>query len=222
MSGCRLSLRLSHGSWRDEWSVQWKESTLPKLDYLDISGYYQDDVHGRHLKDLIVLHETISADQKGFGDILSVVRYLDEPMDYGIHGVTDFEGNKAWARGLGNAVFWQAGGVNERSIGIEQVSKVPLLAKSNEARTRLWAMRDKELRATAKLCAAIHNTKPHEVPLKFSDGESPGITSHWNVSQHHASSEGHYDCKPKHLGGYYPIMYVIYMARGYAATGIHL
>jgi hypothetical protein len=178
--------------------------------------------HGVHTpKDVIVLHETISPDIPGLADIIGVEKFLAE-KGYGIHGMTDFEGNKAWAKGYGSAVFYHAGGVNGRAIGIEQVSQVPLKTKNNEARYKLWHLRDKELRATAMLCAAIHNTKPHKVPLKFSDGDSPGITSHWNVSQNHEESDGHYDCHPRHLGGYYPIMYVIYLARGFALTGVHL
>ena len=86
--------------------------------------------HGRHPKDLIVLHETVSHDVPGLSDIMGVEQYL-AAKDYGIHGCVDKEGNIAWAYGLGNAIFWQCGGVNERSVGIEQVSYVMVDQKTN-------------------------------------------------------------------------------------------
>ncbi len=190
-----------------------------KLKYLDISAAQLDNVHGRHFKDLAICHETVSPDMVGLADILSISNYLDQ-KDYGIHGLTDAEGNIAWAHGLGDAIFWQAGGVNQRGIGIEQISRVMLQSPSNKVRKAIWLARDKELRATAKLLAAIHNTR--DIPLVYSDGTKPGVTSHWDVSQHFSSSQGHTDCWPVHKGGYYPMLYVIYLARGYALTGLTL
>lgn len=190
----------------------------PKLKYTNTRTLMLRHAHGRHHKDLVVLHETVSGDVKGLGDIMGVESYLAS-KDYGIHGMTDADGNIAWALGLGTAVFWQAGGVNERSIGIEQVSRVMLQAPDNVARAHIWALRKAELRATAKLLAAIH--KAQGIPLVYSDGTKPGVTSHWDVSQHFSASEGHTDCWPKHKGGYYPMIQVIFMARAYAKTGLH-
>lgn len=170
--------------------------------------------HGRHHKDLIVLHETVSGDQRGLGDIRGVEHYLAK-IGYGIHGMTDREGNIAWAVGYGDAVFWHCGGVNERSIGIEQVFRGARNLRSDRT---LWAARQTELRATAKLVAAI--SRAWKIPLRVSDGDHPGVTSHWNVSQHHAESEGHWDCHPISQGGYYPLGAVVAMARGYAAAGL--
>ncbi len=184
-----------------------------KLKYFNTAPYYLANpsaVHGRARKDMAVLHETISPDEIGLADIKSVEQYLAN-KNYGIHGMTDKEGNIAWARGYGNAIFYQAGGVNARSIGIEQVS---LLSIDTPVNYTYWKNRQIELRATAKLLAAIHNT--WNIPLRFSDGDSAGITSHWNISQIHPESEGHWDCHPKHQGGYYPILYVISLARIYS------
>lgn len=190
-----------------------------KLKYLNTHDLMAGHAHGSHDKDMVVLHETVSPDEPGWTDILAVEKYLAS-KDYGIHGMTDAEGHKAWAHGFGKAIFWQAGGVNERSIGIEQVSRVMLQAPTNALRRKIWAARQKELRATAKLLAAIHNTQ--KVPLKYSDGTKPGVTSHWDVSQHFAASQGHTDCFPVHKGGYYPIYEVIFMARTYAKLGYRL
>jgi len=190
-----------------------------KLKYKNIHDPMEDCVHGVSPKDMIVLHETVSHDLPGYKDIDSVVAYLDA-KDYGIHGLTDAEGNIAWAYGLGRAIFWQAGGVNVRSIGIEQVSDVMLRSPLNPVRKAIWVARNSQLRATAKLVAAV--SQAHNIPLVYSDGLKPGITSHWDVSQHFKQSQGHTDCWPVHKGGYYPIYEVIYLARGYAKIGYSL
>lgn len=189
------------------------------LNYLDTSRLMRPHSHGVSGKDLIVLHETVSPDIVGWADIKGVESYLAS-KDYGIHGMTDLEGHIAWAYGLGKSIFWQAGGVNERSIGIEQVSRVMLASPSNRVRRTIWVARNKQLHATAKLVASICNVQ--HIPVKYSDGTKPGITSHWDVSQHFAASEGHTDCWPVHKGGYFPILEVVYLARGYAALGYHI
>lgn len=183
---------------------------------IDTAPIVANHVHGRHAKDLAVLHETVSGDLRGLGDIRSVEEYLAR-IDYGIHGMTDLEGNVGWARGYGDAIFYHCGGVNERSIGIEQVFKG---ATNKASDRRLWVVRQKELRATARLLAAIHNT--WGIPLRYSDGDHPGVTSHWSVSQHHPESQGHWDCHPIHLGGYYPALAVIALARTFAKSGLRL
>lgn len=194
--------------------------TLTRTRYGDVTvlntaPLMRPHVHGRHPKDLIVLHETVSPNVPGLSDILAVAGYLAK-KDYGIHGMTDNDGNVAWAVGLGNAVFWQCGGVNARSIGIEQVSNVMTAATSNEARLLLWKAMAKEIDATARLLAQIHLS--WGIPLVYSDGDHPGVTTHWSVSQHHPESEGHTDCWPVHLGGYYPALEVIARAKKYAGV----
>jgi hypothetical protein len=191
-----------------------------KLSYHDTSSLLEKHAHGFSPKSLAVLHETVSPDIKGFADISNIEHYLAS-KDYGIHGMTDAEGNKAWAHGLGRAIFWQAGGVNTQSVGIEQVSNVMLRSPKNAVRRAIWAARNPQLRATAQLLAAWHNADPKNHPLVYSNGLHPGVTSHWDVSQHFSASEGHTDCWPVHKGGYYPILAVIRMARLYAATGVH-
>lgn len=185
-----------------------------KLAYHNTSAIMKPHVHGTHAKDMVVLHETVSPDIYGWDDINGVEEYLAS-KDYGIHGMTDKEGHIAWALGLGKAIFWQAGGVNERSIGIEQVSNVMVGHTVAQAKA-LWAARDKQLQATARLLAAIHVAQG--VPLVYSDGLHPGVTSHWDVSQHFAASEGHSDCHPVNKGGYYPIISVINLAKKFVAS----
>lgn len=179
-------------------------------------------VHGRHKKDVIVLHETVSPDINGMADVQINLDYLAR-IDYGIHGIVDKQGYIAWALGLGNAIFWQAGGVNERSIGIEQVSPIPeLLDKRiltlHEAES-VWKARKIQLKRVAALVACF--ARAADIPLKYSDGDHPGITTHWNVSQHHPESDGHTDCWPIQAGGYYPINFVIWHARIYKSRGLH-
>lgn len=191
------------------------------LTVLNTAALMKPHVHGRHPKGLVVLHETVSANIPGLSDIEEVEKYLAD-KDYGIHGMTDADGNIAWAVGLGDAVFWQAGGVNERSIGIEQVSTVMTQTKDNATRAKIWREKTPEnmaaeLDATARLLAQIH--RAWNIPLVYSDGDHPGVTTHWSVSQHHPESEGHQDCWPLHEGGYYPVLEVIGLARRHAIGG---
>jgi hypothetical protein len=185
-----------------------------KLAFHNIGGLMDKHVHGRHKKSLIVLHETVSPDVKGWADIDGVANYLAN-KNYGIHGLTDAEGNIAWAYGDGTAVFWQAGGVNEISIGIEQVSNVMLRSPSNAVRRHIWVARNAQLRATAKLLACI--SRAHGIPLRYveGDGKHSGVTSHWSVSRYFAASQGHTDCWPVNNGGYYPTSEVLRLARAY-------
>jgi hypothetical protein len=194
-----------------------------KLGYMDMHDTMLSAVHGRAKKDLIVLHETVSSDIPGWKDITSVEAFLDA-KGYGIHGITDLEGHIAWSHGLGDAIFWQAGGVNGRSIGIEQVSRVMLQAPTNYLRRQLWVAREKELRATAKLVAAISNTKGIPIRAATWNGSqfTSGVLTHYQVSQHYAASEGHTDCFPVHLGGYYPLYEVLQFAKGYKKLGYTL
>ena len=189
-----------------------------KLSYHNTSALLKKHVHGTHAKTLIVLHETVSPDAVGWSDIDGVENYLAS-KDYGIHGMTDAEGHVAWALGLGRAIFWQAGGVNDQSIGIEQVSNVMLRSPSNVVRRHIWAARSAQLRATAKLLACI--SRAQGIPLRYveGDGKHSGVTSHWSVSKYFAASEGHTDCWPVNNGGYYPTSEVLRLARMYKAAG---
>lgn len=195
-----------------------------RLVYENIHNQMVHHVHGNHLKDLFVCHETASTDIRGWADINGNINYLGQ-KDYGIHGANDLEGHMAWGYGLGNSIFWQCGGVNERSVGVEQVSPIPLLlekhAISVQQAYHMWLDRPKQLHATALMIASWHNGVPKERPIRFSDGTRPGVTSHWNVSQHFAASDGHTDCWPHHLGGYYPLLIVIEQAKALAKLGYH-
>lgn len=184
---------------------------------VDTSAMQRAHVHGRHAKDLIVLHETVSPDVRGLGDVLAVERYL-AGIGYGIHGVIDAEGFFAWARGLGDATFWQAGGVNERSVGLEQVSNVMLRSPDRAVRRLFWTSRHPQLRRTAQAVACV--ARAHGIPLHYSDADAPGVTSHYSVSLRYAASQGHTDCWPVHLGGYYPALEVIALARYYRRGGL--
>lgn len=195
---------------------------MHKISVLNTEPYMRRHSHGTHQKDMFVNHETVSHDITGLDDIIGTEKYLAE-KDYGIHGMTDLEGHMAWARGMGNALFYQAGGVNERSVGCENVSWIPVLVQNktltHEQAFRMWMARTKQLHANALLLAAWHNADRAHHPLIRSNGNSPGFCSHWDVSQHFPASEGHTDCWPHDKGGYFPLSYVLHMAIHLADLG---
>lgn len=195
---------------------------MPKFT-VDINSAEQmkSAVHGRHKKEGMCLHETVSQDIVGLADIKGVDDYLDR-IDYGLYSCLDKEGHAAVALGLGEAVFYTQGGENERLIGCELVSPIPSLLEQRiidlaEA-TVMWKARTKQLKKVAQLAAVL--SRAHDFPLTYLEPCHPGkgVTSHWNVSQQHTASEGHSDCHPIQEGGYFPINYVIYWARVYKAA----
>jgi hypothetical protein len=194
------------------------------LPLYDLAPIFENHTNGFHDKVLAVLHETVSHDVAGWGDIINVAKYLAGEK-YAIHGMTDLEGHMGWARHLGRAEFSHAGGVNDIAVGIEQVSWIPYLLKTvaitKTQAWHIWLNRERQLEATAKLLAAWHNSDKKNHPLRYvdGDGEHEGVTSHWNVSNHFPASQGHTDCWPHHEGGYYPILVVIQKAVAYANQG---
>ncbi len=191
---------------------------LPKLHYLNTAAIVKPQAHGYYDKTLVVLHETVSPDIPGWTDILGVEKFLAR-LGYGIHGCIDKEGHIAWAYGQGRALLYHAGGVNEKAIGIELVSDIPL-RHGNATRKAAWAARGKQLEATGKLLACIQNAHQN-VRLTYVSGFGyrHGVTSHWDVSQHHPESQGHTDCWPVNKGGYFPMSRVLELARSYREDG---
>lgn len=182
--------------------------------------------HGMSHKDQIILHETVSPDLKGLGDIIGVEKYLAE-VGYGIPGMTDEEGLSAWAFNLGLGVFWQCAGgtANLRGVGIENVSNIPAQVEKGgfsktaiALATKAWAARQTQLDEIAKMCAAIHRTHP-SIPLKVSEGKLPGVTTHYNVTHAYGLVGGHWDCWPIRDGGYFPHSDVVDAAKSYAKKG---
>lgn len=196
---------------------------MPKLNIdLNISKEQKPNAHGYAPKELIVLHETVSSNYLGLGDIKAVSKFLGTEH-YGIHGIVDADGNIAWALGLGAAIFYHTasglGRVNTRGIGIESVSRVMLDYKTRAARIKAWLHMDKELNATAKLVACI--ARAHKIPIVGSSGAKPGVTTHYEVTMNYKVVGGHVDCFPVHLGGYYPKNLVIALAKRYYKLGYH-
>lgn len=195
---------------------------MSRLHYYHTEHLMKPHVHGEHDKFMAILHETITPDMPGLADIESVEKGL-AARDYGIHGMNDRDGNMAWAYGLGRAIFYHAGGVNAESIGIEQVSMIPSLIQNkiltNEQAHKHWLARTKQLHATAIQLSAWHNTDPHKHVLTRSNGITSGVCSHWDVSQHHPESQGHWDCRPVDRGGHYPLWLVIHLAQSYVHFG---
>src|SRR5580765_1791748 len=81
----------------------------PHID-VNIGPEQRDAMHGRHNKDQIILHETVSYNQAGLVDIRGTSNFLGRTRHdgvlYGIHGITDAEGHKGWANGYGDANFY--------------------------------------------------------------------------------------------------------------------
>lgn len=194
-----------------------------KID-LNIGPIQHPHEHGESIKTMIVLHETVSENYRGLRDILAVSEYLGTE-DYGIHGITDNDGNVAWSEGHWKDIYYHtasgSGLVNSRAVGIEQISRVMVDYKNRSAQIQAWLHMKAELNATAKLCAAISNTHP-TIPLLDSPGTFPGITTHWEVTRTYKVAGGHTDCWPSHLGGYYPKKYVIKLAHRYKKLGYTL
>lgn len=188
--------------------------TRPKV-AVDLLPYYVDEERAQARKDMVVLHETISPDYPGLVDITGPARYMDT-VGLEIHCVVDADGNSGWA-GNANWVYDHCGSrgtkgnghVNTRSVGIEQVSRIPTLP--SRLRLPAWRKRRRQLDTVAHWCAWLHQTE--HIPLEYSDGKEPGITTHWQVSQTFGVPHGHWDCWPAHLGGHYPALYVIQKAR---------
>lgn len=199
---------------------------VQKLYYTHLEHMMASHNHGHSVKHHLVLHETVTPDIVGLVDIWSVASSLAK-RDYGIHGMTDKEGHIAHAYGLGEAIFYHAGGLNTTSCGLEQVSLIPALIQNKtitkDQAWKMWLARSAQLVATAKYISAWHNTDPKNRPLRRSNGteKSWGVCSHWDVSQHYAASDGHWDCQPHDKGGHYPLAHVIAMAVGYQHFGYH-
>jgi len=203
---------------------------LPKLKIqYNMAPAQMDNVHGRHPKIGVVLHETVSAQKiHSLQDVIDISSYLDE-KDYGMHGITDSDGNIGWSKGLGQAIFYHAsssgskhhGMANTNFMGIEQISRVMLDYRGRTAQIRAWLHMDEELNATAKLIACA--SRAHGWPICNNVGNTllPGVTTHWEVTMYNGVAGGHTDCWPSHLGGYYPKRMVIRLAKQYYAAGWH-
>lgn len=197
-------------------------SELVSASAINLSNVMSGLSHGHHEKHMFVCHETVSYNVKGLADILGVEGVLKR-KGYGIHGMTDKDGHKCWAHGMGNAIFWHAGDVNDVAVGCENVSEIPILVEAKKLTHaqawQMWLQRHQQLSALAIIIACWHNASPNNHPLQRSDGKihSPGICSHWDVSQHYVSSGGHWDCWPHDKGGYFPLAHVIDLAKHYAS-----
>lgn len=191
----------------------------PPVD-VDLSGFFEAEEPRTAVKDMIVLHETVSYNRVGLGDITGVAAFMDS-RQLEIHGIIDIEGHTAWSMHDQNRVYDHAlgGNTNTRAVGFELVSEIPFL-KTPLLRREAWRARKrrKQLDTVAHWCAWLHATEG--IPLRFSDATRPGITSHWNVSRAYLGGHGHWDCWPIHQGGHFPMLYVVRKAQQiYKAAG---
>lgn len=192
-----------------------------KIHYINIAPAMAGLSHGTHEKTMFVCHETVSHNVPGLSDITGVEGILKRE-GYGIHGITDKDGHKCWAKGMDDAIFYHAGDVNAVAVGVENVSEIPLLIDAKQINHdqafHMWMERHQQLSALAILLACWHNAHPIHHPLKRSNGKigSPGVCSHWDVSRWYADSGGHWDCWPEDEGGYFPLDHVIELAKHYA------
>lgn len=193
--------------------------TKIKVD-LNIAPLMLPVAHGRNPKDMVVFHETVSPDYKGFQDILGVARYMPS-RGLGIHGIIDAEGYLGWAVLMEPSVLYHTasnnGGVNTRSIGIEMISRVMLDYPDNQRRFQWWWQRKRQLEKAAQVLAYLHRTQG--IPLDYTVGNLPGVTTHWQITQTYKVAGGHVDAWPRHAGGYFPVNRIIYRARQLAKRG---
>lgn len=188
----------------------------PAVD-VDLRPYFRGEDRGHQPKDMIVLHETVSHNKPGTGDIKGVAAFMDS-TGLEIHGIIDKEANVGWAYDR-QAIYDHCasgnGGVNSRSIGFELVSEIPFLPTRAERRAA-WdptGERKKQLDKVALWCAWLSTVE--DIPLRYSNGAHPGITTHWQVSETWLGGDGHWDCWPNHLGGHFPALYVVNKAERY-------
>jgi len=162
--------------------------------------------HGKAKKTIIVLHQTISPDVKGIGDVSGVGHYLDN-KGYDIHIITDVEGlSGAVLPENETCIFWQAQGANTESIGIEQVSY-----KTGDP--RYWWKRSVQLHKTARWCAYL--CKRHGIPPVYDPNARHGICGHYDVTISRGITGGHTDCQYPT----YPTKWVAAAAKTYMKLG---
>jgi hypothetical protein len=181
---------------------------------VNLAPYFKTEARGHNAKSMIVCHETVSPNAKGITDIRGVAQFIDGE-GYEIHGIIDKETNTGWAydrRAIYDHVASGPCHVNEKGVGFELISEIPFLP-TNEQRKRAWLAKDRrpQLITLARWVAWLSTVE--NIPLRYSPGNIPGITSHWSVSQTCLGGAGHWDCKPIHMGGHFPILYVIEKAR---------
>jgi hypothetical protein len=169
-----------------------------------------NDSHGFSKKRVIVLHQTISPDVKGFGDISGVGHYLDT-KGYGIHVITDIEGNSgAVPEAYEEAVFYHASSgtlnINTWGIGIEQISY-------KTGNPLYWWKRARQLHKTARWCAYL--CKKHGIKPVYDPTCVNGICGHADVTRQGHVAGGHTDCEYPD----YPTKQVARLARNYMRTG---
>lgn len=178
-----------------------KSVRRPRVDVL-----LQYPAHGHAKKTLIVLHQTISPDRKGLSDIQGVGGYLHQ-VDYGIHVITDLEGNSgAVAPEEETAIYWHVQGANTESIGIEQISY-------KTGVKNYWWHRAVQLNKTARWCAYL--CKKHGIPPVYDPHAKHGICGHWDVTVSRGISGGHTDCQYPD----YPTKWVAAAAKTYMKVG---
>jgi hypothetical protein len=188
---------------------------------VNLAPYFKGEEQDARAKSLFVCHETVSYNVHGLTDIAGVAKYMDS-VNYEIHGIIDMEGNSGWCYdplGVYDHCASNGGMVNTRSIGFELVSEVPFM-KTLALKREAWdpeGPRKKQLDKLARWVAWLH--KKQGIPLTYSDGTRPGITTHWSVSQSYNVPGGHTDCWPLQKGGYFPVNYVIYKARQIVKEG---
>jgi hypothetical protein len=157
--------------------------------------------HGTHSKNLIVLHQTISSDVIGLGDVQGVYLYL-KSKGYAIHVIVDAEANSgAVTPGNEADIYYHAqssvaGAVNTRSIGIEIISRVPLTSQ-------YWWQRQREMRKVARWCAYL--CREHGIPPVYDSKAVRGITTHYDVTKAWHVPGGHTDVRPVEEGGAFPM-----------------
>lgn len=184
---------------------------MARKPYVNVNTTKYMPDHGHAKKYRIVIHETVSHDHEGLTDIIAIAKYLGN-KGYGIHLVIDQEGKSGYSADE-RAIYWQAKGDNEPTIGIELVSFIPGLNISRWQRLKIWLSRERQLHKAARWIA--YYSDKHDIPIRHVSTRIKGVTSHWNVSKYSGLSGGHWDAWPKHQGGHFPMKRLIKFAKAY-------
>ena len=89
------------------------------------------------------------------------------------------------------------------------MSEVPF-EKDKALRRKMWDPRGPRRKQLDRVAEWIAWLAPKQgIPIRPTMSQRPGITTHWQISKTWLNGDGHWDCWPVHLGGHFPLLYVV-------------
>ena len=155
---------------------------------------------------LIVLHTTEGHNRPGVGDLVDLANFFDNPaVEASSHVANDAEGHDA-RMVPDHRKAWTQSGYNSASLSIEQIG----FAATTKAEWFKHAPH--QLANTAKWIAYWH--EEHDIPIRRAITLAGGIQRSGVASHKQLGSAGGGHVDP---GGAYPMRYVLWLARYFAA-----